>query len=138
MWTARRSIAALLAALWLVPVLAACAIGLHVLLEHAPDDHLHAHHEPHDHGSAEHESNVNAVALHGHYHGHAGAADHSHDVTFSPAKLLQRTNLVLQSVTHLALSPSASPEPRRLPANIGRTLDHASPALFTAHCSLLI
>lgn len=145
MRTARRSIAVFLAVLWLLPALAACAIGLHLLLHHAPGHHPHGHHGTHDeshHGSAEHTSALVAVALHGHHHGdhheHADAADHSHDVTFSPAKVWQRMHLVSQAATPSAVTKPTSLAPARPVLDLGQPPDRATEALFTAHCSLLI
>ena len=143
----RRFIAAMLGALCLIPSLAVCVIGFHLVLEHhAAEHHTAERHAPDhhdDHGETGHVSAMAEIAFHGHHHEQTGAADHSHHVTFSTAKLPQRASFFVAAsspaVVSLFVSSSISLALSRPRADFGQTSERrASPPLFTAHCSLLI
>ena len=150
MRTARRLIAAMLGVLWLMPSLAVCVLGFHLVLEHHAADRHTAdryapdhHHDHDDHGETGHVSAMTEVAFHGHHHEQTDAADHSHHVSFSTAKLSQRASFFVAAsspaVVSSFVSSSVSLALSRPRADFGQTSERrASPPLFTAHCSLLI
>lgn len=163
MRTLKPFLSLLLGVLWLLPSLAACAVGLHLVVEHgahehgadgqAGIEHGHAHHEhgahghdepaEHEHSGHEHSATTIAeVLFHGHHHEEAEPSDHSHGVTvssaFTLAKLSPKSLLLESSSVTSPTSPALPIHGVAWPEGIRGSTDRGSPPLFTAHCSLLI